>query len=77
MASSVFPFGARMKIVSPVVERGNGHVAVCSVLLFFFYCVLEGQLSVKFLGFGMQRIAGCLGLLARSSDWSCADSLHA
>lgn len=55
-----------MKIVSPVVERGNGHVAVCSVLLFFFYCVLEGQLSVKFLGFGMQRIAGCLGLLARS-----------
>ena len=24
-----------MKIVSPVVERGNGHVAVCNVLLFF------------------------------------------
>ena len=54
-----------MKIVSPVVERGNGHVAVCSVLL-FFQCVLEGQLSMKILGSGMQRVAGCLGLLARS-----------
>lgn len=65
-----------MKIVSPVVERGNGQVAKCSVLL-FCQCVLEGQLSLKILGSGMQLIAECLGLLARSSDWSCADSLHA
>ena len=73
-----FPLSAQMKIVSPVVERGNGQVAVCSVFSFFFFlfffffqCVLEGQLSLKILGSGMQHIAGCLGLLARSSDWSC------
>lgn len=61
-----FPLSAQMKIVSPVVERGNGQVAVCSVFSFF---PMRSRRSVE--GSGMQHIAGCLGLLARSSDWSC------
>lgn len=42
-----------------------------TVVLYLVPLYLEGQLSLKILGSGMQHIAGCLGLLARSSDWSC------
>lgn len=74
-----FPLSAQMKIVSPVVERGNGQVAVCSVFSFFFFFPMRSRRSVEPENFGFWYAAHCrmFGTFGKEFRLVMCLSLHA